>query len=85
MIRSTATVSDEFADIFRSALFVDPPAPDVDLISTGLLDSLAIVSLVTALEVRCGVRIPLDQIDLPSIRTIGGLQRLIEDAQANEA
>ena len=85
MMRSTATVSDEFADIFRSALFVDPPAPDVDLISTGLLDSLAIVSLVTELEVRCGVRIPLDQIDLPSIRTIGGLQRLIECAQANEA
>jgi acyl carrier protein len=85
LMRSTATVSDEFADIFRSALFVDPPAPDVDLISTGLLDSLAIVSLVTELEVRCGVRIPLDQIDLPSIRTIGGLQQLIEAARANEA
>jgi acetoacetyl-CoA synthetase len=82
---SVATVSEEISAVFRSTLAVDPPAPDVDLISTGLLDSLTIVSLVTELEVRCGVRIPLDRIDLPSIRTIRGLQDLIEGAQGNEA
>jgi acetoacetyl-CoA synthetase len=82
---SVATVSDEISAVFRSALTVDPPAPDVDLISTGLLDSLAIVSLVTELELRCGVRIPLDRIDLPSIRTIRGLQQLIEGAREDEA
>ncbi len=82
---SIATISDEISVVFRSELTVEPPGPDVDLIATGLLDSLAIVSLVTALEVRCGVRIPLDRIDLPSIRTIRGLQRLIEEAQGDEA
>ena len=82
---SLARVSDEISAVFRTVLSVDPPAPDVDLISTGLLDSLAIVGLVTELEVRCGVRIPLDRIDLPSIRTIRGLQHMIEGARENAA
>ena len=44
--------------IFREELKIEVPAPDVDVIETGLLDSLGLVTLVVALEQRCNVQIP---------------------------
>ncbi len=77
---STRTFDAEIKSIFQGLLGLDPPGADVDLVATGLLDSLTIVTLITELEASFEVRIPLEQIDLGSIRTIGRLQGLIEKA-----
>jgi D-alanine--poly(phosphoribitol) ligase subunit 2 len=65
--------------IFREELKIDVPAPDVDVIETGLLDSLGLVTLVVALEQRCNVQIPFDTLEVEDFRTVGSIASLVED------
>ena len=54
------------------------PSPDTDLIEGGLLDSLALVELLFALEHEFAVTIALDKLDIDefrSIRSIAGSSR----------
>jgi acyl carrier protein len=57
------------------ALSTQPPSVDADLIESGLLDSLALVELLFALEREFGLSIPLEELDIDtfrSVRTIAG-------------
>ena len=65
--------------IFREELKIDVPAPDVDVIETGLLDSLGLVTLVVALEQRCNVQIPFEMLEVDDFRTVGSIASLVED------
>ena len=65
--------------IFREELKIDVPAPDVDVIETGLLDSLGLVTLVVALEQRCNVQIPFETLEVDDFRTVGSIASLVED------
>jgi D-alanine--poly(phosphoribitol) ligase subunit 2 len=65
--------------IFREELKIDVPAPDVDVIETGLLDSLGLVTLVVALEQRCNVQIPFDTLEVEDFRTVGSIASLVEN------
>jgi D-alanine--poly(phosphoribitol) ligase subunit 2 len=69
--------------IFRE-LTIEVPGPDVDVIETGLLDSLGLVTLVYELEQRCGIRIPFETLDVDDFRTVRSIARLAE-AQQSEA
>lgn len=55
--------------LVRDQLNVDVPDPDTDLIGTGLLDSLAIVMLIAALEESFGCVLPLDDFDIEHFRS----------------
>ncbi|MBB4661669.1 acyl carrier protein [Conexibacter arvalis] len=57
-------------DLIREAIQVDVPAVDTDLIETGLLDSLALVTLITELEREFGFQLPLDDFDVERFRTV---------------
>jgi len=50
--------------------------PDVDLIDSGIMDSLVIIELLTRLEDQ-GIVIQLTQIDRNQLRTISGILKLI--------
>ena len=65
--------------IFREELKIEVPAPDVDVIETGLLDSLGLVTLVVALEQRCNVQIPFETLEVDDFRTVGSIASLVED------
>jgi D-alanine--poly(phosphoribitol) ligase subunit 2 len=65
--------------IFREELKIDVPAPDVDVIETGLLDSLGLVTLVVALEQRCNVQIPFETLEVEDFRTVGSIASLVEN------
>jgi D-alanine--poly(phosphoribitol) ligase subunit 2 len=56
--------------IIRDALSVDVPSHDTDLIETGLLDSLALVSLLAELEQALGVELPLDELEVDDFRSV---------------
>lgn len=56
--------------IFRDSLTIEVPDTTTDVIETGLLDSLALVTLLFELEQEFEVTIPLDTLDLESLRTI---------------
>jgi D-alanine--poly(phosphoribitol) ligase subunit 2 len=76
------STSAEIERIFRDALSIEPPDPDTDIIETGLLDSMAIVTLIVELEERFSITVPPEELDLESLRTLARLTALVEDLQA---
>jgi acyl carrier protein len=64
--------------IFEDALSVSPPEPEVDIIASGLIDSLALVTLVFELEQEFQVQVPLEALDVEDFRTISNIVRMIQ-------
>lgn len=63
--------------LFSDRLAIEVPSPDTDLIESGLLDSLRLVELLVEIEATLGQRIPLEEIELDDLRTVGRIARLI--------
>lgn len=63
--------------LIRDALQVEVPAADTDLIETGLLDSLAVISLITELEREFGFELPLDEFDIEGFRSVERMATLV--------
>jgi len=72
-----ASLIGDLSALFSDALHIEVPSPDTDLIETGLLDSLQLVQLLLQIEERMGTRIPLDEVDLDDLRSLGRLAHLI--------
>ena len=68
-------------DLVRRVLAVDPPAADTDLIESGLLDSLALVELIFALEQEFGLTLPLDSLELDAFRSAETIAAFVEGAR----
>ena len=64
--------------IFRDELEIEVPGPDLDMIGSGLLDSLGLVTLVYELEQRFDVSIPFDTLEVDDFRTVEAIVRLME-------
>lgn len=67
-----------FADVTGSR----PPSPDADLIEVGVLDSLALVELLFAIEQELGVEIPADRLEVTRFRTLESLAELVAECRA---
>jgi methoxymalonate biosynthesis acyl carrier protein len=63
--------------MFVEDLGVEAPAPETDLIRTGLLDSLKFVDLLLNLEQRFGAHIDLNKLELDHLRTVDQIARLV--------
>jgi acyl carrier protein len=63
--------------LVADALQIDRPAPEVDLIETGIMDSLGLIELIHSLEVDFAIMVPLDEIDLDRLRTLDGIADLV--------
>ena len=77
-----AVVAERISGVIRDTLGVEVPAPDTDLIDTGLLDSLAIVSLITEIEQEFGFQLPLDDFDVDAFRTVDGMADFVSRSAA---
>jgi acyl carrier protein len=77
-----ANVTDRVQRLFVEALNVQAPSPETDLIETGVLDSLALVELLFALEREFGVTIPLEELDIETFRSVAAIADLVEGARA---
>ncbi len=55
--------------LIRDALQVDVPTPDTDLIEADLIDSLALISLITEIESEFGIELPLEDFDVEQFRS----------------
>ena len=67
--------------VFEEALSVTAPEPDVDIIESGLIDSLGLVTLLFELEREFGVRVPLESLDVEDFRTVANLVRTLGSLQ----
>jgi len=77
---ATEAVTDRVQRLFVETLNVEVPSPDTDLIEGGLLDSLALVELLFALEREFAVTIPLENLDIDSFRSIRSIAELLESS-----
>ena len=66
-------------------LHVDVPSPDVDLLESGVLDSLQLVDLLLLIEQHFGRRIAIEAIDLDDLRSLTRLAQLLGTAPATGA
>lgn len=65
-----------------NAIFVERfdtriPSDEVDLLETGLVDSVKIVELVLELEQRFGVSLPFEELEIEDFRTVPRLAERI--------
>jgi D-alanine--poly(phosphoribitol) ligase subunit 2 len=77
-----AQAIDRVQRLFVETLNISAPTPDADLIDTGVLDSLALVELLFALEREFGVTIPLEELDIDTFRTVESIARLVDGMRA---
>jgi D-alanine--poly(phosphoribitol) ligase subunit 2 len=68
---------DRIGDIIRNALSLEAPSHETDLIETGLLDSLALVTLIAEIEQDFGIELPLDDFDVNDFRTVERIARFV--------
>lgn len=67
--------------VLEDALSIAPPSPDTDILEAGLIDSLAMVTLLFEIEREFGLTVPLDSIDIDDLRTIERVGQLIARLQ----
>lgn len=63
--------------VLRDHLTVMVGSPDVDLLETGLIDSIGLVELILQLEDRFGVSLPMDTLEIDDFRSINRIAELI--------
>jgi len=61
----------------RDRLMVIVASPDVDLFETGLVDSIGLVELILELEDRFGISLPMDNLEIDDLRTVGRMVDLV--------
>jgi D-alanine--poly(phosphoribitol) ligase subunit 2 len=62
---------------FLATLNVEVEDPDLDVIDSGLLDSLGLIELLFELEREFGVQLDLEQLDVDDLRTIRRIARVL--------
>lgn len=72
---------DQLHQLFREALDMEVSSSHTDIIDSGLLDSLALVTLLAELEQQFSVTVPLEALDVDSLRTIEQIAALVDRLQ----
>jgi acyl carrier protein len=68
--------------LIREVLSVEVPHDDTDMVSSGLLDSLALVSLIAEVEHEFELELPLDDLDVDQFRSAERIARLVASVHA---
>lgn len=82
MNQDLGTATSQIQNLLREQLLVDVDSPEEDLLSSGLLDSLALVQLLVSIEEGFGVRIALSDLRLDDIRSIASIANLVANRRA---
>jgi D-alanine--poly(phosphoribitol) ligase subunit 2 len=73
----------QVADVVSERAGIDVPATSTDLLEAGLLDSLALVTLIVALEETFGVQLPLDDFDVDRFRSVDAMADFLASVGAS--
>jgi acyl carrier protein len=71
--------------LFGDELSIDVASPTTDLIETGLLDSLALVELIAAIEQEFNVDLALDALEIDAFRSVESIAAFVEDLEVKPA
>jgi D-alanine--poly(phosphoribitol) ligase subunit 2 len=78
MTQEAAAIDLLLLDLIRDQLNVDVAHADVDLIETGLLDSLSLVMLISLVEETFACELPLDDFDVDNFRSVRRLTEYLD-------
>lgn len=67
--------------LIEERLGVAVPHSGADLIEAGLLDSLALVTLIVGLEDTFGCQLPMDDFDVDRFRSVDAMVEFLADAE----
>ena len=70
-------VQQEIDAIFVGRFDTRIPSRDADLLTSGLVDSVRIVELVLEIELRFGVSLPFEELEIEDFRTVSRLAERI--------
>lgn len=68
--------------IFRERLNVEIPSSEMDILETGIVDSLTFVELLVAIEETFGTAVDIEELDLEKFRSIRRMARFLADRQS---
>ena len=71
--------------LFGDELMIDVGSPTTDLIETGLLDSLALVELIAAIEQEFEVDLALDTLEIDAFRSVESIAAFVEGLEVKRA
>jgi D-alanine--poly(phosphoribitol) ligase subunit 2 len=63
--------------VLRDHLTIMVDSADVDLLETGLIDSIGLVELILQLEDRFGISLPMDSLEIDDFRSINRIAHLV--------
>jgi acyl carrier protein len=66
-------VYQKLTELFAKKLNLEVSSVDTDLVETGLLDSLALIELLSQLEETFGVSVSTDDLELENFRSIASI------------
>jgi len=69
----------EFLNNNAASNGVPPPKPNLDLFTSGALDSFALVDFVTVLEEHCGIRVPDAEVIPANFRTLEAIDQYVSE------
>ena len=75
-------VSERVQQLFLETLNVQVPSEEADLIESGLIDSLALVELLFAIEREFSVSLQRDDLEIENFRSVNRISEVIVGAQA---
>jgi len=64
------TIHNQIARLFLEEMNLDVPSVDLDLLESGILDSLAFVDLLLHLERKFEIEISIDELEIDNFRSI---------------
>ena len=74
---ATKILNERVRGVLGTVLNIDAPADDADLIDTGVLDSLALVSLILELETSFGLSVSYDELEIDNFRTVESISKFV--------
>lgn len=72
-------------EIFARELQVEVPGRDIDIIDSGLVDSLSFVRLLSVLEEEFQFQIDLDRLELDDFRTVSSIAGYLDQRGSDAA
>ena len=76
MAADTSTV-DRVRLLIEDVLSIEVPDDDNDMIDSGLLDSLALVSLIAGIEQEFQLELPLEDLDVDQFRSVEHIVQML--------
>jgi methoxymalonate biosynthesis acyl carrier protein len=74
---ATLQLQYQITELFLEKLNLEVPAPDTDLLETGMVDSLTFVELLLLLEQNFGLDVSIDELEIDNFRSVTSIATFI--------